>query len=93
MVTTETDLKKQAYDLAISLGCEIYTTPPEGGVGCTSWRCGMRSSADQYGRLFDGAEDAAVHFLTTREAQNAMKRREANDLTLIAQCHRLLVHF
>lgn len=81
-----TELKKRALDLAVSLGCEIYTTPPEGGSGCTSWRFGQRSSADQYSKMFDSAEDAAVHFLTTREAQAAVRHRDAKDAALMATC-------
>lgn len=69
-----TNLKKRAYDLAVTIGLEIYTYPPEGGKGRTSWRCGLRSSADQYAKTFDSAEDAAVHFLSTREGSGALKR-------------------
>lgn len=84
------ELKKQAHDLAVNLGLEIYTWPPQGGHGCTSWRWGMRSSADQYAKTFDSAEDAAVHFLTTREAQNAMRGREAANMRLMEECRAAL---
>lgn len=78
----EEKIKKDAYDLAVSLGLEIYSNP-NGGKGCTSWRYGMRGSADQYCKLFDSAEDAAVHFLTTREAQTALRNRDSEDLKFI----------
>jgi hypothetical protein len=83
---TGDELKKRAFYLAVDLGCEIYTRPPEGGPSSTSWRFGQRSSADQYSKLFDSAEDAAVHFLTTREAQAAIKHRDAKDAALMAKC-------
>lgn len=79
-------LRKRAYDLAVDLGLEIYTQPPEGGPGCTSWRWGQRSSADQYAKTFDNAQEAAIHFLTTREAQNALKRKECDCLDIISKC-------
>lgn len=80
------DLKERALQLAIDLGIEIYTSPPEGGPRCTSWRYGMRGSADQYGKLFDSAEDAAVHFLTTQEAQMASRTYYANAVIVMGQC-------
>lgn len=88
---TSESLKKKAYDLAVSIGLEIYTWPFDGEKSKSHWRYGQRSSADQYAKTFDSAEDAAVHFLTTREAQNALKRREADDLTIMAQCASALV--
>jgi hypothetical protein len=80
------ELKKRAYDLAVDLDVEIYTYPPEGGTGCTSWRYGMRGSADQYAKTFDSAQDAAVHFLTTREGQRALVVRAERDTALMAEC-------
>lgn len=81
-----TNLEKRAYDLAVAIGLEIYTYPPSGGKGYTIWRWGMRSSADQYGKTFDSAQDAAVHFLTTREAKNAIRARDAADSRLMDEC-------
>lgn len=80
------DLKNRALQLAIDLGVDFYTSPPEGGPRCTSWRYGMRGSADQYGKLFDSAEDAAVHFLTTREAQSASKKYYADAVIVMGEC-------
>lgn len=79
-------LKKRAFDLAVELGVEIYTFPPEGGPGCTVWRFGMRGSADQYAKSFNDAQDAAVHFLTTREGQRALVARAERDTALMAEC-------
>lgn len=84
------EFRKQAFSLAVELGLEIYTFPPDGGPGCTLWICGRRGSADQYCKNFDNAEDAAIHWLTTREAQYALAKWEMEARGMMKRCEHVL---
>lgn len=50
-----------------------------------TWRHGLRSSADQYCRLFTTRSAAAEHFLNSREGIEAMERRLRRGDTLSGQ--------
>jgi hypothetical protein len=86
MITDE--LKQRAYNLAVDLGLEITTR--DTAPGSTTWRYGMRGSADQYCKSFDTAQHAAVHFLTTREAAGAFRVRQSRDDALVLECRQAL---
>lgn len=73
------EVEKKAFALAVELGLEIYTHD-----GVTTWRYGQRGSADQYAKTFATAEQAATHFLGTREAQRALEQWQHNAQRLMA---------
>lgn len=60
-----TDVIKEAE----RLGCSIRDYR-----GDYYWQHGYRGSADQYGRSFKSAQEAAEHFLSTREAEVTRQR-------------------
>jgi hypothetical protein len=47
--------------------CERAKCELRGAGKQWSWRHGMRSSADQYGKIFDSKAEAAAHFVQSRE--------------------------
>lgn len=73
------ELEKRAFDLAVLLDLEIDTRD-----GVTTWRYGMRGSADQYCKTFATAQQAAMHFLGTVEAQRALEQWQRKAQMLMA---------